>query len=91
MKVYFQGAVILLLTVIIISCSTTEITTESDRNPDRSDSPYLPVSDEIADEFLLEELNDSIVQKVIRRYGYCNYKDVQLININNGTKLTVPR
>jgi hypothetical protein len=58
MKVLTQSAVILLVTVIIISCSTTERTTESDRNPGETESPYLPVSEEIADEFLLEELSE---------------------------------
>ncbi|MFH1380333.1 MAG: hypothetical protein ABII23_08655 [bacterium] len=39
---------------------------------------------------LLSDINDKIITKVLHRYGYYNYKEIQLINTNSGKTLITP-
>ncbi len=48
----------LLFFPLLISCSTTESVTEGDERTPADRSPYLEISDETLEEFVLEELDD---------------------------------
>ena len=58
MKKLITGFALLLVIISINSCSTTEKTTSSDRDESENENPYLPISNEVADDFLYEELSE---------------------------------